>query len=195
MTERALAGLLGGPLKVKLIKMFLFNPGLVWSLKAAALWVKATPAITRREISHLQEAGLVIRRGPGRYAFNKRFLLANELRALLHFDLARRERDLVKRFRSVGRVRLLVVAGMFLNLTDSRADLLLVGTALKRKIINRVIRSMELELGRELVYAVMDPKDFDYRYHTRDRFVRDLLDYPHQVLVDKVGLSRGPAVL
>jgi hypothetical protein len=69
-----------------------------------------------------------------------------------------------------------------------RADLLIVGNNLKRNVIDRVIKNLEAEIGRELAYAVMETGDFNYRLAACDKFIRDVLDYPHSVIIDKIGL-------
>jgi len=66
-----------------------------------------------------------------------------------------------------------------------------VGDKLKRGAVDRVIKTMEAEVGRELVYAVFDTADFLYRLNAYDKFIRDVLDYPHEKIIDKLNFDGG----
>jgi hypothetical protein len=48
---------------------------------------------------------------------------------------------------------------------------------------------MEADIGKELSYAVCDTADFVYRLNAYDKFIRDVLDYPHETIVDKLGVA------
>ena len=45
---------------------------------------------------------------------------------------------------------------------------------------------MEAEIGKELRYAVLNTKEFIYRLDMYDKFIRDILDYPHERLIEKI---------
>ena len=96
--------------------------------------------------------------------------------------------EITDRFSAAGKIRLLLVAGIFIQDNDSRADLVLVGDRLKRGAIERAVKSMEAEIGRELNYAVFETSDFLYRMEAYDKFIRDLLDYPHEKIINKLGI-------
>ena len=72
---------------------------------------------------------------------------------------------------------------------DNRIDLLIVGERLKKGKLERTIRSMESEIGRELKYSILDTTDFQYRYSIGDKLVRDVFDYQHQIVLDKLGIE------
>jgi hypothetical protein len=57
---------------------------------------------------------------------------------------------------------------------------------LKKNIIEKNIRSIEADVGRELNYATLETEDFLYRAGTSDRFIRDVFDYPHERMIDKL---------
>jgi hypothetical protein len=68
-------------------------------------------------------------------------------------------------------------------------DLLIVGDRMKRGKIEKGIRRLEAEIGAELVYAIFETKEFNYRLNMYDKLVRDILDYPHEVLFQAKELS------
>jgi predicted nucleotidyltransferase len=99
------------------------------------------------------------------------------------------KQKLLGNFKNVGQVKLLVASGVFIKNDDSRVDLLIVGDKMKRGKIEEVVRRLEAEIGTELVYAIFDTKEFIYRLNMYDKLVRDILDYPHEVLLQVKELS------
>lgn len=97
--------------------------------------------------------------------------------------------ELVKRFRSTGKIKLLVIAGVFIKNTESRADLLLVGDNLKTKKLGTIIKTIESEIGKELQYAVFNTEEFKYRANMYDKLVCDIFEFPHEELIHTSDLS------
>ena len=67
--------------------------------------------------------------------------------------------------------------------------MLIVGDKMKRSKIEEEVRKLEAEIGTELVYAVFDTKEFIYRLDMYDKLVRDILDFPHEVIFQAKELS------
>ena len=53
----------------------------------------------------------------------------------------------------------------------------------------KYIADLESREGKEIRYAVMTRKEFDYRQQVNDRFLLTVLDSKKQVLVDKINLK------
>ena len=60
---------------------------------------------------------------------------------------------------------------------------------MKRSRIEEGIKKIEAELGIELVYAMFETKEFIYRLNMYDKLIRDILDYPHEVVLQAKELS------
>lgn len=90
---------------------------------------------------------------------------------------------------SVGRVKLIVAAGIFIQNWESRVDLLIVGDDLNLNKIESIISIIESEIGKEISYSAFDTQDFEYRLGIHDRLVRDILDYNHVTLIDRLGIE------
>ncbi|MEK7134977.1 MAG: hypothetical protein AAB735_01015, partial [Patescibacteria group bacterium] len=60
------------------------------------------------------------------------------------------------------------------------------GDNIKPAKFNNFIKKLEAEIGKEISYALMTTKEFHYRYDMYDRFVRDLLDFKHEKLLNKL---------
>jgi hypothetical protein len=194
-----LGKLFGSNNRIKLLRMFLFNPGAVFTTKDLARRAKVSPATVRRELSLFKSISLVKPKVETRISGGRKvkakgwqmiasFPFAIELRELLNKELFPDRSRLTKKFTRCGRLKLMVISGVFLQDPHRDVDLILVGDNLKRTAIDHTVRSMEADIGRELTYAVMDTKDFVYRLHSSDKFIRDLLDYPHEFLIDKIGV-------
>ena len=54
--------------------------------------------------------------------------------------------------------------------------------------IENAMRSLEAELGIEIRYAVFTSEELRYRVGMYDKLTRDVFDYPHQIIVDKIAV-------
>lgn len=190
---------------MKLMRLFLMNPETVFSVGDIAARVRIEARVARKELPVLIKAGLVekatavvevparTKKGKSQkqrisgFRFDPSFKEAGHLRNLLAPTGAVHADDVVKRFRDAGKLKLVVLAGFFIGDETSRADLLVVGDQLKLPILERSLRVLESEIGKELSYAFFDTKDFLYRLDVSDKFVRDVLDYPHEKALNRMG--------
>lgn len=214
--------LFGGPARVKLLRLFLLNPELTLDRAEILRRSKVPSAPLGKELSMLLSIGFLrtstisIDVGKGSssgeeprprsntrplksgktklsgWKLNPQFKLNAALGELLfETDLFSNE-ELIKRFQVVGKLKVLIIAGIFLRETDSRIDLLLVADNVKKNVLERVVKGLEAEIGRELNYTIFSSADFEYRVSMYDKFVRDVLDYPHTTVLDKIGLEPSP---
>lgn len=201
-----LAKLFGSPARVKLMRLFLMNPEDVFDLAEMGKRSKVSGTMLRKEVALLTSVNLIKPRvmlkmrpkqsGKGDelekrkvtgYGMDSRFPYLAALRALVT-EIAIGKEDVAARFRNCGHLKLIIVAGIFLDEADSRVDVLLVGDKLKKPVIEGSLRRLEAELGKELTYGVMETPDFEYRFGIYDKFIRDILDYPHLVVLNKLNL-------
>lgn len=121
------------------------------------------------------------------YGLNPKFQFLGELRNLILTSPPASFNKMAKKIGSLGRVKLALASGVFLN-KDNVADLLIVGDDVDRRKFKTFLRSLEAEVGTQVLYAIMDREEFTYRRAMFDRFVRLMLEGPHEVLIDRVGL-------
>ena len=103
-------------------------------------------------------------------------------------EIAMGKEDIAARFKGCGHFKLIIVSGIFIDEPTSRVDVLIVGDKLKRSAIERELKKLEAEVGKELSYALMESSEFEYRFGVYDKFVRDIVDYPHLVVLNKLSL-------
>lgn len=183
-----LGKILGSTARVKIMRLFLLNKSMSFTNKEIVRRSRVNSTIVRRELQILKSISFIKRRTKG-WSFDPSFKYARELENLLVSTDTLDKDTVLKTFRKAGRVKLIVAAGIFIKNKDSRVDLLIVGNKLKKNQITEGIRKLEAEIGTELVYAVFETKEFIYRLNIYDKLVRDILDFPHEVVLQAKELS------
>lgn len=186
-----LAKLFGSPARLKTLRLFVFNKDAVFTISDIASRTKLSKDVTRREITELISAGLVRKKGgdtPVRYQTNPRFEHLDALEIFIRDTTNVRPQKMISALRRAGVLRLVALSGFFMGVLESQVDLLIVGDKLEERVLATVVRSLEAELGREIRYASFTTEDFRYRFGVYDRLLRDVFDYPHRLLVDKIGV-------
>lgn len=183
-----LGKILGNSARVKIMRLFLLNRGKGFKSKDIVKRSRVSSDIVRKELQLLVSVNFIKKRGLDWY-FNSFFKYAPEFEDLLIRSHTLDKTKLLDNFKKVGRVKLLVISGVFIKNGNSRVDLLIVGNKLKKGKIEKGIRKLEAEIGTELVYAIFETKEFIYRLNMYDKLVRDILDYPHEVLLQAMELS------
>ncbi len=92
---------------------------------------------------------------------------------------------LVKMIEKLGDVKLALVSGIFLDLPYAKADLLVVGEGISKVKLSNFLKKVEADTGKEIDYALMDIEEYSYRKEMFDRFLLDLSEKPHKILIDK----------
>jgi hypothetical protein len=195
--------LFGSAARVKLLRLFLMNPEGIFDAEDVAKRSKIGKAPLRKELRMFLEIGFIkerrylkllpqkdgkfIKKNRTGYGLHPKFPYITPLKALVTEISVGRD-DVASRFKGAGNIKIIVIAGVFLDEPDSRVDILIVGDKLNKASIQNSLRHIEAELGKELTYSVMDTPEFEYRYGIYDKFVRDILDYPHMVVVNKLNL-------
>jgi hypothetical protein len=202
-----LGKLFGGDAKVKIMRLVLFSPESAFDLETIVEKVRERPRVVRRTLSELIAIGLVRRRYFFRTVLKKRArrVAAIKRRALgfaldpnfshlaalqnllLNTTLMRDER-IARKLQVVGRLKLVIIAGVFIQDSESRVDLLVVGDGLRKAALLSVVKKLEAEIGKELRYAVFETSEFQYRLGLYDKLIRDILDFPHKKIMDKLGI-------
>ncbi len=183
-----LGKVLGSPARVKIMRLFLLNKSTGFLPKDIVKRSRVGVDVLRRELHLLQSVGFIKKR-PKDYIFNPSFKYGREMENLLLTTETLNKESILHNFKKAGRVKLLIVSGIFIKNKDSRVDVLIVGDKMKKGHIEEGIHKMEAEIGAELSYAVFDTKEFIYRINMYDKLVRDILDFPHEVILQGKELS------
>ncbi len=183
-----LGKILGSPARVKIMRLFLLNSGKSFKSKDISKKSRINSSLVRKELNLLNSVGFIKKRTSD-YIFNPSFKYTKEFEALLISSDSIDKDSISLNFKKAGKVKLLLVSGVFIKNKESRVDLLIVGDKIKRSKVEEGIRKLEAEIGAELVYAIFDTKEFIYRLNMYDKLIRDILDFPHEVILQTKDLS------
>lgn len=187
-----LSRLFGSNARLKLLRLFLFNDDLAFPSADVAFRTKTTKDQTRKELSVLTASGVVRKKslsGKPVYGANKKWKHYEPLQQFLRSTTDLGDGDIVDTLKRAGAIRLVVLSGLFTGAIDTKIDLLVVGDKLEDRYLEGAVRTLEAELGRELCFAAFTTEDFRYRQGVYDRLLRDVFDYPHRTIYDRIGLK------
>ena len=199
---QTLGKLFGSEAKIKLMRLFLLNPEHGFEVADISRRARIPMPAARREAAALASARFITRKITKRPAavsskgkriaakrvpawfLDSRFPHLESLRTLILDTTMLKKEELAARFKGVGKVKLLTASGIFTRDPESRLDLMIVGNNLKKGAIDTAVRNLEAEIGKELAYAVFETADFVYRLGMYDKLVRDVIDFPHETIID-----------
>lgn len=198
MSKSILDNLFGSRVRVKLLKLFYRQHPTELAMSDLVVRVQEPAFIVRRELALLQELGMLhkvrgTKSNPDRYGLQEEFDFFTELQDLVLRPSPAETDRLVKRINALGRVKLAVVAGIFVSQPDDTtyetpADLFIVGDDMDRGKLTKFLKSLEADMGTEIRFGVMESDEFKYRYEMFDRFLRVLLEGPHRKIINKLDM-------
>lgn len=183
--------LFGSKTRVKLLHLFLNNPGKAFYVREITRLIDEQINSVRRELSNMLEVGVITSDSADNklyYEVNQRYEYYVPFRAIFadqHIEagVAKSSQSWSSLIEGLNGVRLAVLAGVLVKGSASAVDLLLVGDAPATKIKN-VVKQIEKDEARELNYSVLSYDEFYYRLSVRDRFITEILNGKHAVLLD-----------
>lgn len=193
--------LFGSPARVKLLRFFLFNPSKEFTFDDISRRAKLVRRTARTEINALERADIIRSKQiyvqlEGRskrsrvqaYAVNKDFAELQALQTFLFETAPINGKTLLKHLRKAGPLDFVCIAGVFLREFEHRLDVLIAMKKISQTKVENAIRSLEAELGIEIRYAAFESEELRYRVGMYDKLTRDVFDYKHQIVVDKIGI-------
>ncbi|MFH1910329.1 MAG: hypothetical protein ABIJ72_04065 [bacterium] len=183
-----LAKLFGSASRVKIIRLFLLNPNEILARKDISTRAKVSSRYLTKEINVLINIGFLKKKTNKGFVLNPNFPLFLQLKDLVLSATVVSNAEFLRKMTKIGRLKLVILAGIFIRKDNSRVDLLIVGDKIRKNVLTTALKELEAEVGKELSYAVFETDDFMYRVNMYDKFIRDILDYPHQKLLNKLGV-------
>ncbi len=194
--------LFGSKTRVKLLHLFLNNPGKSFYVREITRLIDEQINSVRRELSNLLEVGVIT----NATAENKLYYEVNQLyeyyvpfreifgdhktessaRTKVLADAP--EWQLVAK--KLGGARVIIAAGVLVRGSASQIDLLIVGDTSNQKVSD-LVKLIETHEGRELTYTVMKYEEFYYRLSVHDKFISGILANKHSILLDADNILKG----
>lgn len=203
-----LGKIFGSNARVKLMRLFLLNADDIFETGDIVKRSKVSKVVAQKETSILYKAGFIVKKQfvkvtlpkkkdgkvskkkTAGWKLNQRLSILPTLKTLLLDSEPLQHDEIVNKFKKAGKIKLIITSGVFMREGNSRVDLLIVGDNLNKGVIEATLRNVEAEVGKELSYAFFDTKEYKYRIDICDKFVRDVLDYPHVVILDKLTVNK-----
>ena len=187
--EPTLDAIFDSRIRARILKLFLYSPDKNFDLETIKKTLKINSASVSKQFKSLVAVKFITSKNISRKKFfkvNKDFDFYNELKELIAKASPASKEKMLKKLKGLGKIKLALISGVFINSDVSRADLLVVGDLIKSSKFNNFLKDLEAEVGKEINYALMTTKEFQYRYDMYDRFVHDLLDFKHEKLINKL---------
>lgn len=186
--------LFGSKTRVKLLSLFLSNPGHAFFVRELTRKINEQINSVRRELLNLKTIGLVTcveKKGKTYYEVNTRFEFYSELRKIFSkTDKNMSEEDkLASALRRSGNVQYASLMGSFVGDQTGQLDLFIVGEIDKRKL-KPAISELEKEIGREANYCIMSEQEYEDRSMLFDRFLTEIMAGPKKVVVDNLKIEK-----
>lgn len=186
--------LFGSKTRVKLLHLFLNNPGTSFYVREITRLVDEQINSVRRELSNMLSIGIITSDTSDNklyYEVNQRYEHYLPLRSIfgdqkeksIASTAASTESAWQSHVKDLPGLRLAIAGGVLVRGSASKVDLLLVGNLAQARI-KKSISVIEKMEGRELTYSILTYDEFYYRLSVHDKFITEILNSKHLVLVD-----------
>lgn len=191
--------LFGSKTRVKLLHLFLNNPGKSFYVREITRLIDEQINSVRRELSNMLGVGIITSDTADNklyYEVNQRYEHYVALRAIFADQPTKTAKsvkaadDWQPLIEQLPNVRIAVAAGVLVQGSSSKVDLLVVGAVSPTKL-KTAVKSIERLEGRELTYSMLPYDEFYYRLSVRDKFITEIMNSNHHVVVDTDNVLKG----
>lgn len=207
MATDFLTQLIGESARAKVLRVFIFSDSKALTLAEAGKRAGVSARAAEKEIRFLEKLGvlrrdslsIMLKNNPGKratagkqttqaYIFDSRFKHARALSSFVHEVTPVQHEAIIDALRRGGKLAAVILSGSFMGDPSRPADLIVAADAVNERLLDKAVRDLEPQFGREIRYAAFSTPEFRYRLTIQDRLIRDTLDYPHLVLLDRTRL-------
>ncbi|SRR5258708_15151545 len=119
------------------------------------------------------------------YLVNSKYRLLPEIKSYFKKEGPAYTDELFSAIKKLGWVKAAFLSGIFCGYPNLPVDILLVGKINLKRMANFMAK-LEKLMGQEINYSVMTVAEFQTRRDTFDKFIKDIFDYKHLVVVDEL---------
>lgn len=173
--------------RVKLLELFLSNPGNIFHVRDIVRRVDEEINAVRRELLHMEKCGMVSKEPRANrlfYKFREDYPLYFDLLALIA-KTKNLGGDILKNKNKIGKIKYAFLSGKFIRNKPSNpneVELLIVGNVVLPQIA-QFVRTEESKRSREVNYTVMSEDEFSFRKARRDPFLLSILEKPRIMII------------
>ncbi|MEI6650508.1 MAG: hypothetical protein WCL23_03690 [Candidatus Moraniibacteriota bacterium] len=182
-------GLFGSKVRARLLRFFILNPTTAYPTSEISEKTLLARTDISRDILKLKNMGMLkesSRKGVKTYQLHPDFPFYTELRSLVIKSNSDIPRQMFRKFRTAGDVKLILISGIFLNNAKSKADMVLVINNAHRTKLKQSVDKLEAEIGQEIRFVVMDTDELKYRLNMLDRFLIEFMEGPYQEVLNRL---------
>lgn len=192
--------LFGSKTRLKLLRIFFTNPEKTFYVRELSRESGMQLNAVRRELLNLEKIGIIAivtnkealvgkKERSKHYQVQTGCLLYSELKALLVKVQMMEERQLADEIKKrAGKIKFFLLTGLFTNEEESESDILLVGK-IKPMVVSKLLKQFEQLVNRDIRYTIMSENEFKERREVGDKFIYNLFEGKHLVIVDEFRIS------
>ena len=173
--------------RVKVLELFLGNPGQIYHVREIVRRVDEEINAVRRELARLEKTGLLTsewRANRRFYAIRREYIFFNELLSIINKTVGLGG-TIIANKQKVGKIKYAMLSSFFVKgkpYTQNDVDLFVVGTIVLPEL-SAIIREEEARRAREINFTPMAEEEFNFRKNRRDPFVMGILAKPRVMLI------------
>lgn len=193
--------LFGSKTRIKLLHLFYSNPGKAFYVREITRIIGEQINSVRRELSNMLEVGVIQSNSVDNrlyYEVNIKYEYYAPLKLIfsdkqtsedaVEQETPEKDNSMNEKYTNalsrLSGARIIIFSGFLIEGSSSSIDMLFVGNIESSKL-KLAIKEIERIKGKELNYTVLPYDDFYYRLSIRDKFITDILNDKHEVMVDK----------
>jgi DNA-binding Lrp family transcriptional regulator len=203
MAEDFLGTFMGSNVRAKVLRVFAFNPG-VFTVSQVAKRAGVSARVAGEEIRELEKCGMLKaakfiitvngskaiagKQKEQTWTMDQSFKHASAISKFVYEVSPMENKSIIIALRKAGRLSVIILSGVFVGDASRPADIIVAGDSVNEGRLETAIKALEPQLGREIRYSAFSTPEFQYRMTIQDRLLRETLDFPHLVLLDKTRL-------
>ena len=168
----------GSGTRVKLFRQFLLNPDEEFFIRELTRKLNEQINSVRRELDNLKKIGFLRSKTKNRkkyYIANKDFIFFEELKGIIVKALSSTD-SIARDIEKMGEVKVLALAGQFINKPTEAVDMLIVGNVDRERLTSYI--NNDLRTKRPIKFTIMNEADYIYRLNCRDQFITAITQGP-----------------
>lgn len=192
--------LFGSKTRVKLLHLFLNNPGRSFYVREITRIVDEQINSVRRELSNMINIGIITSDSADNklyYSANTKYQFYRQLSEIFRDDGnastelqsidSQAESSIYDAFSRIHGAKVVIVSGLLVKGSNANIDLIVAGPVSHEKT-RKLISEVEKTEHMDIRYSIMSYDDFYYRLSVRDRFIIDVLNDKRVIIVDTEGI-------
>lgn len=173
--------------RVKLLELFLSNPGSIFHVRDIVRRVDEEINAVRRELLHMEKCSMVSKEPRANrlfYKFREDYPLYFDLLALVN-KTKNLGGDILKNRNKIGKIKYAFLSGKFIRnkiSAPNEVEMLIVGNVVLPQVA-QFVRVEETKRSREVNYTVMSEDEFTFRKSRRDPFLLSILEKSRVMII------------